>query len=258
MDRNTTVEGIAPALGKVITLPETLKDPGTGACQRSARRRSRFMSQRIVLARCTSNGERFSLKASLDGGPDESLDRDGVDRSWTGDGFPWFDGSSCTCSKRDHSSTIEFEVASIKPTLASTGVREACRGIDSRFAPEDTGATVPLGRCVVSCGRRSHAGSGVPDRREQGGRRARVGEVRRTFRSEAKAENPARTTEAQLIAMLQKLLVDRFKLKLHREVREMPGFALVVAKSGAKLRSSENSERKSTTSVGTRASKLIT
>jgi uncharacterized protein (TIGR03435 family) len=35
--------------------------------------------------------------------------------------------------------------------------------------------------------------------------------------------------------MLQTLLEDRFKLKVHREVREVPGYALVVGKGGATL-----------------------
>jgi uncharacterized protein (TIGR03435 family) len=50
---------------------------------------------------------------------------------------------------------------------------------------------------------------------------------------EAKAESP--TTEAQLKLMLQTLLAERFKLKLHRENREMPVYALVTGKNGVKF-----------------------
>jgi len=39
--------------------------------------------------------------------------------------------------------------------------------------------------------------------------------------------------------MLRTLLEDRFKLAVHREPRELPGYALVVAKSGFKLKSAE-------------------
>jgi uncharacterized protein (TIGR03435 family) len=39
--------------------------------------------------------------------------------------------------------------------------------------------------------------------------------------------------------MMQALLEDRFKLKLHRETREVPVYALVVAKSDSKLRQFE-------------------
>lgn len=39
-------------------------------------------------------------------------------------------------------------------------------------------------------------------------------------------------------AMLQTLLADRFKLKVHREAREMPVYALVVGTNGARLKAS--------------------
>lgn len=43
-------------------------------------------------------------------------------------------------------------------------------------------------------------------------------------------------TMAQARAMLQTLLADRFQLKLHRQTKELPVFALVVAKNGPKLK----------------------
>src|SRR5262245_48439617 len=54
------------------------------------------------------------------------------------------------------------------------------------------------------------------------------------YHIEAKAEAP--TTQAQLKLMMQELLADRFKLKLHRENRDMPVYALVVGKNGHKLK----------------------
>jgi len=50
----------------------------------------------------------------------------------------------------------------------------------------------------------------------------------------AKPEN--RSTPAQVPQMVQSLLVDRFKLKFHRETKEMPVLALVVGKNGLKLK----------------------
>jgi uncharacterized protein (TIGR03435 family) len=44
----------------------------------------------------------------------------------------------------------------------------------------------------------------------------------------------------RLQAMLQTLLEDRFKLRFHRETREMPVYNLVVARSGKNLRPSKN------------------
>jgi len=52
------------------------------------------------------------------------------------------------------------------------------------------------------------------------------------YNIDAKAEMPA--THAQLKQMLQALLADRFKLKVHRETREMPVYGL-VAKNGVKF-----------------------
>jgi uncharacterized protein (TIGR03435 family) len=41
--------------------------------------------------------------------------------------------------------------------------------------------------------------------------------------------------------MLQTLLADRFQLKIHRETRELPVYALTVAKGGLKLKPAEGS-----------------
>jgi uncharacterized protein (TIGR03435 family) len=43
----------------------------------------------------------------------------------------------------------------------------------------------------------------------------------------------------QMLRMLQALLADRFKLKIRREMRELPAYALVVGKHGTKLHLSE-------------------
>jgi uncharacterized protein (TIGR03435 family) len=50
---------------------------------------------------------------------------------------------------------------------------------------------------------------------------------------EAKPGRPAE--EKQVWTMLQSLLADRFRLTVHRETREMPAYALTVAKNGPKL-----------------------
>lgn len=50
------------------------------------------------------------------------------------------------------------------------------------------------------------------------------------------AKTPASTTTDDLRLMVQSLLEDRFKLKLHRETREMDAYHLVIAKNGSKLR----------------------
>ena len=62
------------------------------------------------------------------------------------------------------------------------------------------------------------------------------------FTIQAKAEDPTSVTEGQLLEMLRTLLADRFKLKFHRQNRKMPGFALVVARSGSKLQEAKGDE----------------
>src|SRR5262245_8535085 len=62
-----------------------------------------------------------------------------------------------------------------------------------------------------------------------------------TFDIEAKAEDPEHTSQDQLRVMLQNLLIERFNLKFHREKKEMPGFDLVVAKSGLRMKPAEGS-----------------
>jgi uncharacterized protein (TIGR03435 family) len=52
------------------------------------------------------------------------------------------------------------------------------------------------------------------------------------------AKLPEGATRAQLPEMIQSLLADRFKLVLHRDKKEFPVYALVVAKSGPKLKES--------------------
>jgi uncharacterized protein (TIGR03435 family) len=54
----------------------------------------------------------------------------------------------------------------------------------------------------------------------------------------AKAEGEKAPSRGEFRQMLQALLADRFKLKVHRETREMPVYALVVGKNGPKLKPS--------------------
>jgi uncharacterized protein (TIGR03435 family) len=59
------------------------------------------------------------------------------------------------------------------------------------------------------------------------------------FDVEGKAENPKADPE-QLRLMLRSLFEDRFKLKVHRETKEGPVYALVLAKGGAKIKLSRD------------------
>ena len=49
-------------------------------------------------------------------------------------------------------------------------------------------------------------------------------------------------TESQLLSMLQALLAERFKLRFHKMVQDVPGFALVVDKGGPKIKAARDDE----------------
>src|SRR5262249_36515243 len=57
-------------------------------------------------------------------------------------------------------------------------------------------------------------------------------------RYDIEARLPAQTSEDELRLMLQNLLAERFAMKAHREKKEVPAYALVLAKSGSKLKES--------------------
>jgi uncharacterized protein (TIGR03435 family) len=56
------------------------------------------------------------------------------------------------------------------------------------------------------------------------------------------AKVPAGATKEQFRLMLQNLLTERFKLALHREKKDVSGYALVVGKDGPKLKESSEAE----------------
>jgi uncharacterized protein (TIGR03435 family) len=114
----------------------------------------------------------------------------------------------------------QFEVASVKPIKAdprySSGIRTRPGRIDA--------GNVTLKRCIIgSYGVGPHQIVGGPDWLDSD-----------TFEISAKAETPD-SGDAELMAMLQGLLAERFKLALHRENRMMQAFVLEVDKSGSKM-----------------------
>ena len=62
-------------------------------------------------------------------------------------------------------------------------------------------------------------------------------------RYDIQAKATANTSDDQLKLMAQTLLADRFQLKVHREMRPVPVYALVIAKSGPKLQTPKPGER---------------
>jgi uncharacterized protein (TIGR03435 family) len=144
----------------------------------------------------------------------------------------------------------EFEVASVKPNVSGGRglMGGACHGTDRDANAGQGGlaamagaafnvAPVPLGSCRVTRASLKmlmqiafgYFGPNVDKMIEGGPKWLDVDK----YDVLAKAENP--TTEAQLRLMLQHMLADRFKLSFHHETREVPAYALIVARDGARL-----------------------
>ena len=115
---------------------------------------------------------------------------------------------------------LEFEVASVKPDRSETGVDRVHISNGSLIIEN-----VSLKRCIglaygVAEGRDYlFSGPGWLD----------------SERFDISARFPASTAEPDVRLMLQRLLDERFKLRLHRETREFSVYALTAGKGGAKL-----------------------
>src|ERR1017187_3094891 len=117
-----------------------------------------------------------------------------------------------------------FEVASIKLSTVEPG---SGSGISSDIG-RITARNVTLNRCI-------RGAYDMPEAQILGGPKW-VDEER--YDIDAKSAGPA--GEHALMAMLQQLLAERFKLVIHRETRPLAGYALVVGKKGITTKPSES------------------
>ncbi len=117
---------------------------------------------------------------------------------------------------------ITFEVASIKPADPTShqvrvqmapGGRLVCNNVNAKFLIE------------VAYGVRTFQITGGP---------GWIGTDR--FDINAKADGVEKITPDLLKPMIQAMLEDRFKLKIHRENKELPVYALVAGKNGMKMK----------------------
>ena len=67
----------------------------------------------------------------------------------------------------------------------------------------------------------------------------------------AKAEGDRPLTRDQFRPLFQTLLADRFKLKFHRQTKEMSGYMLTVAKGGPKVKASDPDAKGYMSTTGT-------
>lgn len=114
----------------------------------------------------------------------------------------------------------EFEVASIKPS-ADFQPRHVRVGLHVDGA-QVSGAALSLQNLIrIAYGVKEYQISG-PD-------------WVASERFDVNAKIPSGGTETQVPEMLQALLEDRFQLKMHREMRDLPVYALMVEKNGPKI-----------------------
>ena len=116
-----------------------------------------------------------------------------------------------------------FEVASVKRDKSATGI--------DRIQPSK-------GRLIienVSLKRLIGMAYGVPDGRDY---LFSGPDWLDSERFDIYATFPPDTSDAKMLLMLQRLLDERFKLKLHRETKEFTAYALVVDRGGPKLHKS--------------------
>lgn len=120
---------------------------------------------------------------------------------------------------------LEFEVASIKPS------KSVSRGFSVQHVPSGLTATNASLQNLIEMAYQV-----------KGLQIAGAPNWLNSERFDIVAKAPPNSTRAQILPMLGPLLVERFKLATHRETKELPGYALIVAKNGSKLQESKAEE----------------
>jgi bla regulator protein BlaR1 len=148
-----------------------------------------------------------------------------------------------------------FEAATIKPWKPSIVVPPVGAGRPAKEVP--VGATAPVGDRVHFIGQIElliEAAYGLPlssgERilggpdwiRNESERYEVTGKIDDARYATIQKMSPAQQQE-QVSLMEQSLLTDRFRFRAHIETREMPGYALVVAKGGSKLERAQDDAR---------------
>ncbi len=114
----------------------------------------------------------------------------------------------------------EFEVASIKLNTSGSGMTSISPPIGGRFTARNASLKILIG---LAYNVQNFAISGGPGWIES---------ARYDITAKASEGN---ITIDQMRPMLQSLLEDRFQLKVHREQKDMPVYALLAGKNGVKL-----------------------
>ena len=131
--------------------------------------------------------------------------------------------------------TPAFDAASIRPNNSGPGV-SSMRVSQGRAALQN----VSLKKIILNA-------YSIPDDREY----AVIGpEWLASEHFDMDATFPPDTPIPQLQLMMQTFLADRFKMRVHRETRQLPNYTLVVAKGGAKIAPEEAGQSRTSTGNG--------
>jgi bla regulator protein blaR1 len=148
------------------------------------------------------------------------------------------------------STSFHFEVASVKPNLqGNVGVTGNCYGVEGAFGVLNSARAIPRARCVITAARLSHligiAYNLQMDRIKGGPDWIMSGE---RYDVSAKAADDSASSK-QLVDMLRNLMADRFRLKFHFESKDVDGHAVMLAKSGLKLKESTNGQKRASMKI---------
>ena len=126
-----------------------------------------------------------------------------------------------------------FEVASVKPAAPITGVGATMFRMRGGPGTDDTGQ---ISYSNISMQQLLILAYGLHKQYRLAGPNWLENE-----KYDIVAKLPAGATKEQVNVMLQNLLVDRFGLATHHETRDLPGYEMVVARNGPKIKESPES-----------------
>jgi uncharacterized protein (TIGR03435 family) len=136
-----------------------------------------------------------------------------------------------------------FEVASIKPSADPSSASSGLKTAHGRL----TATNVTLKRCIMGAyGLGPNQIAGGPDWLDF-----------ERFDIEAKSDRPE-DGDSELMARLQTLLAERFKLAVHRETRTISAYVLELAKNGPKLEKAEDEQARTNSGRGLIEARTIT
>lgn len=145
---------------------------------------------------------------------------------------------------------ISFETISVKPSIVSRSnpTPEDVRSVGLQFLPGGRfrARGVPFQVLLEEAYKPQLMGGGSPEFNQSHDRSLErsmydIDAVAGT--AAIPASLPAKIRNQRMREMLQSLLADRFKLKVHVETRDVPVYELVLSKNGAKLRKAAISEK---------------